>query len=58
MLARTGSSIPRPVVPPKMMTRPLGAILANVPQGDAPSSVGLKAPLPPSLSPLPFELLA
>ena len=34
MLAAARSSTPKPVVPPDMMTRPLGAIPANVPQGN------------------------
>ena len=33
MLASARSSIPKPVVPSEMMTRPFGAIPANVPRG-------------------------
>ena len=36
MFARARSSIPTPVVSPNMMTRPLGAIPANVTWGDTP----------------------
>ena len=43
------------VVPPYMMTRPLGAIPAIVPRGETPSR-WLDAPFPARLSPLPFEL--
>ena len=39
MLARAHSSIPKPVLPPIMMTQLLGAIPENVPWGDTPSGL-------------------